>query len=322
MTRLPSIMSCSAYRQANSSATVQNNLESSLVYYLKRIAWIPTSNGQFKCPYELSENDLLEDFKYERSSLLLDAIKSKPNDIVEQLKSKGIKDENTLFFAGCDSDEQALARKYIEKLRSQKKTTGKSLSELAATADRGQSPEEDEDDNFGEFHKPKNLDKRRIKLEKEFDDRDEPQVPIKKLRFVLEKPGTEEKTFVKNEYHGHCQICGNEGILTSKGKRYFEAINIFNTGKLDESLQLNLGLGWNTLSLCPNCAAKFKYSQITISSLIEQVQNIDINDAQSSFFDISINLEGKSTTIRFTPKHLLALQVAIKKIKEIEKSDD
>lgn len=121
-------MSCSAYRQANSSATVQNNLESSLVYYLKRIAWIPTSNGQFKCPYELSENDLLEDFKYERSSLLLDAIKSKPNDIVEQLKSKGIKDENTLFFAGCDSDEQALARKYIEKLRSQKKTTGKSLS--------------------------------------------------------------------------------------------------------------------------------------------------------------------------------------------------
>lgn len=308
--------------QANSSATVQNNLESSLVYYLKRIAWIPTSNGQFKCPYELSENDLLEDFKYERSSLLLDAIKSKPNDIVEQLKSKGIKDENTLFFAGCDSDEQALARKYIEKLRSQKKTTGKSLSELAATADREQSPEEDEDDNFGEFYKPKNLDKRRIKLEKEFDDRDEPQVPIKKLRFVLEKPGTEEKTFVKNEYHGHCQICGNEGILTSKGKRYFEAINIFNTGKLDESLQLNLGLGWNTLSLCPNCAAKFKYSQITISSLIEQVQHIDINDAQSSFFDISINLEGKSTTIRFTPKHLLALQVAIKKIKEIEKSDD
>ena len=219
------------------------------------------------------------------------------------------------FFAGCDSDEQALARKYIEKLRSQKKTTGKSLSELAATADREQSPEEDEDDNFGEFYKPKNLDKRRIKLEKEFDDRDEPQVPIKKLRFVLEKPGTEEKTFVKNEYHGHCQICGNEGILTSKGKRYFEAINIFNTGKLDESLQLNLGLGWNTLSLCPNCAAKFKYSQITISSLIEQVQHIDINDAQSSFFDISINLEGKSTTIRFTPKHLLALQVAIKKLK-------
>ena len=265
---------------------------------------------------------MLEEFKYEKPSVLLAAISVKPNDLVEQLKSNGVEDENTLFFAGCDADEQQLAREFIENLRKGKHKTGKSLTELAATSDRDQSPEVDEDDDFGEFHKPKNLDKRRLKLEKEFDDREEPQTSIKKLQFVLEKPGTEEKTFVRNEYHGHCQICGNEGILTSKGKRYFEAINIFNTGKLDESLQLNLELGWNTLSLCPNCAAKFKYSQITISSLIEQAQHIDINAAQSSFFDISINLEGKPTTVRFTPKHLLALQVAIKKIKEIEKSDD
>lgn len=307
--------------RANGSVEFQY-LESSLVYYLKRIAWVPTVSGEYKCPYELKEDDLLEEFKYEKPSVLLAAISVKPNDLVEQLKSNGVEDENTLFFAGCDADEQQLAREFIENLRKGKHKTGKSLTELATTSDRDQSPEVDEDDDFGEFHKPKNLDKRRLKLEKEFDDREEPQTSIKKLQFVLEKPGTEEKTFVRNEYHGHCQICGNEGILTSKGKRYFEAINIFNTGKLDESLQLNLGLGWNTLSLCPNCAAKFKYSQITISSLIEQAQHIDINAAQSSFFDISINLEGKPTTIRFTPKHLLALQVAIKKIKEIEKSDD
>ena len=308
--------------KANASAKEQNELESSLVYYLKRIAWVPTVSGEYKCPYELKEDDLLEEFKYEKPSVLLAVISVKPNDLVEQLKSNGVEDENTLFFAGCDADEQQLAREFIENLRKEKHKTGKSLTELAATSDRAQSPETDEDDDFGEFHKPKNLDKRRLKLEKEFDDREEPQTSIKKLQFVLEKPGTEEKTFVRNEYHSHCQICGNEGILTSKGKRYFEAINIFNTGKLDESLQLNLGLGWNTLSLCPNCAAKFKYSQITISSLIEQAQHIDINAAQSSFFDISINLESKPTTIRFTPKHLLALQVAIKKIKEIEKSDD
>ena len=135
---------------------------------------------------------------------------------------------------------------------------------------------------------------------------------------VLGKPNSDEKNFVRNEYGSRCQICNAEGILTAKGKRYFEAINIFNTGKLDDSLQIKLDLGWNTLSLCPNCAAKFKYSQLTISNLIEQVQNIDINSVQSDFFDISIKLENKPTTIHFTPKHLLALQVAIKKIKEIE----
>ena len=305
--------------KANASANEQNNLESSLVYYLKRTPWVPTKSG-YKCPYEFKDDDLHEEFKYETPSLLLEAISKRPNDLVEQLKSKGIEDENTLFLAGCDAEEQQLAREYIEKLRSQKQKNGKTLTELASTSDREQSPEEDDDDNFGEFYKPKNLDKRRLKLEKEFDDREEPQTSIKKLRFVLEKPATEEKIFVKNEYCSHCQICGEEGILTAKGKRYFEAINIFNTSKLDKDLQLNLGLGWNTLCLCPNCAAKFKYSQLTISSLIEQAQSINIDAAQSAFFDISISLEGKPTTIRFTPKHLLALQVAIQKIKEIELS--
>lgn len=305
----------------NYSAPTQR-LESTLVYYLKRVAWIPTASGEYKCPYEMTDEDYLDEYKYQQPSALLIEILKKPYDVVEQLKNKGIEDDRLIAFAKLDSDIQEHVIALAIQMQDRKHKAGKSLTELAATSDREQSPETDEDDDFGEFHKPKNLDKRRLKLEKEFDDREEPQTSIKKLQFVLEKPGTEEKTFVRNEYHGHCQICGNEGILTSKGKRYFEAINIFNTGKLYESLQLNLGLGWNTLSLCPNCAAKFKYSQITISSLIEQAQHIDINAAQSSFFDISINLEGKPTTIRFTPKHLLALQVAIKKIKEIEKSDD
>ncbi len=306
--------------QANASAKEQNGLESSLVYYLKRTAWVPTKSGSFKRPFELTDDDLLEGFKYEKSSSLLNAISKKPNnDIVEQLKNNGIEDENTLFFAGCDSNEQMLAREYIEKLRSQRQKTGKSLSELATASDRTQSPEEDVDDDYGVFHKPKNVDKRRLKLEQEFDDREQEIVTVRKITLkVLGKSNAEEKAFVGNEYHAHCQLCGNEGILTAKGKRYFEAINIFNTGKLDNSLQIKLDLGWNTLSLCPNCAAKFKYSQLTISGLIEQVENIDISAVQSAFIDISISLGSKPTTIRFTPKHLLSLQVAIKKIKEIE----
>lgn len=310
--------------QPNLRATEQNRLESSLVYYLKRSAWVPTKSGDFKRPYELTDDDLLEDFKYEKPSLLLNAISEKPNnDIVEQLKNNGIEDENTLFFADCDSDEQALARKYIEKLRSQRQKSGKTLSELATTSDREQFPEEDDDDDYGVPHKPKNIEKRRVKLEKEFDDREQEIVTVRKIALkVLGKSNAEEKAFVGNEYHSHCQICGNEGILTAKGKRYFEAINIFNTGKLDDALQIKLDLGWNTLSLCPNCAAKFKYSQLSISELIEQVENIDISAVQSDYIYISIQLEGKQTAIQFTSKHLLALQVAIKKIKEIEAGDN
>ncbi len=303
----------------NWSATTQK-LESTLVYYLKRTAWVPTKSGTYKHPFELTEADLLEDFCYEKSSTLLLEISKKPNDTVEQLKNKGVQDENMLAFAGFDADIQKQALAIAEQMQEQKRKTGKSLSELAATSDRAQSAEEDDDDDYGTFHRPKNTDKRKLKLEKEFDDREDLPTFIEKLKFVLENPNTEEKTFVRNEYHAHCQLCGREGILTAKGKRYFEAINIFNTGKLDDSLQIKLDLGWNTLCLCPNCTAKFKYSQLTISGLIEQVENIDVSAAQSAFIDISITLEGNPTTIRFTPNHLLALQVAIKKIKEIEEN--
>lgn len=68
----------------------------------------------------------------------------KPNDNVEQLKRAGIEDENTLFFAACNSDEQSLARMHIEQLRLQKQKSGKSLTELAVTSDREQLPEDDE----------------------------------------------------------------------------------------------------------------------------------------------------------------------------------
>ena len=270
----------------------------------------------------MKEEDLLDEFKYDKPSVLLERISVKPNDRVEQLKSSGIEDENILFLASCDPDELTEIRAFIERKRADKRKNGKSLTEVAATSDREQLQEEDDDNGYGVFRGPKNLDKRKIKLEKEFDDREQPTTTIKKLRFVLEKPNNEEKEFVRNEYKAHCQICGNEGILTAKGKRYFEAINIFNTGELMESQKIKMDLGWNTLSLCPNCAAKFKYSQITISGLIQQAESIDVNGAQSAFFDIPIQLEGKSATIRFTPKHLLALQVAINKIKSMENEDD
>ena len=302
--------------KANNSRPLQK-LESTLVYYLKRTAWVPTRSGEYKCPYELTNEDLLDEFVYDTPSVLLNAIFVKPNDRAEQLKNSGVTDENALFLAECDRDELADARAYIEKKREAKHKRRKTLEELAATSDREQVPEED-DDGFGVFREPRNLNKRRIKLKKEFDDREQPATTIKRLRFVLETPNSGEKEFVRNEYHAHCQICGNEGILTAKGKRYFEAINIFNTGELMESQQIKLDLGWNTLALCPNCAARFKYSQLTISGLIQRVEEIDVNAAQSAFFEIPIGLEGKTATIRFTPKHLLALQVALNKIKQIE----
>ncbi|MCD7724576.1 MAG: hypothetical protein LUI12_03340 [Clostridiales bacterium] len=296
--------------------------ESSLVYYLKRTEWVLTKSGEYKCPYQLTKDDLLDDFKYDMPSALLIEISKPPHDKAEQLRKSGISDENVLRFAELDSETQEAAMAYAQQLQAQKQRKGKSLSELAESSDRDQIPEEDDYDSYGYDKKPKNLDSRRIKLEKEFDDREQPETKIKNLKFDRIKPNSGEKIFVQHEYSSHCQICSKEGILTAGGKRYFEAINIFNTGKLDEGSQINLQLGWNTLSLCPDCATKFKYSQITISELLEQAEQIDVNSISGAFAEISFTLENKPTIIRFTPKHLLALQVAIKKLKQMESQEN
>lgn len=230
-----------------------------------------------------------------------------------------MKKKTLFFYARCSKEEQEIGRRAIEMSRLRQKS-GKSLTELTDTSDREQLPEDDEINEDIDSHRIKNFERRKLKLEKEFDEREEIPTSVKKLRFVTEKPNDDEKTFVRNEYHARCQLCGGEGILTAKGKRYFEAVNIFNTAQLDESLKIKFDLGWNTLSLCPNCAAKFKYSQLTISDFINQVESIDIFAEQSNFIEISIVLENKPTKISFTHKHLLALQVAIQKIKQIEDS--
>lgn len=306
----------------NKSAPEQK-CESIIVCFLKRTAWVPTVSGYYKRPCDLNEDDLIdEEYRkaYANPSGMLKEILQKPaNDLVEELKHQGITNSNLLRFASLPPDEQA---KLLDSNEQKTKSSKRSLTEALAVLNREQVGIEDNDDDYGDPRKLKNPDKRRIKLEKEFYDREPPVIHFKKVQFVLEKPNKEEKTFVKEEYHSHCQICGQADILTAKGKRYFEAINIFDTGKLNEEAKINLNLGWNTLCLCPNCAAKFKYSQLSMDGFIEQVENIDFNTVSDGYINISITLQNEPTNIRFTHKHLQVLQVAIRKIKSNEAKEN
>lgn len=305
-----------AYYKPNRSATWQI-LESTIVYYLKRCAWIPTKTGEYKCPYEIEKEDLTEDFYYETPSILLTEILKVPNDLANELRSKGVKNKNIIEAATWTQEEFEIAREAIEKAKLEKRRKTKPFSEIAE-GKREQTPEIETAD--GEYPSTiRNPEKRKIKLEKEFSDNISRQINIfKKLSFCLERPNADEKAYVNEQYHAKCQICGSEGILTANGKRYFEAINIFSTENMDESILQTMHIcGWNTLSLCPICATKYKYCQVNFSGIIEQIENKEITQETESV-SLSIELQNKATTITFMPKHFLALQTAIKKIKEFE----
>lgn len=132
------------------------------------------------------------------------------------------------------------------------------------------------------------------------------------LSFTSRICSKEEKAFLEQEYNGRCQIC-SEKITKHDGHCYFEAINIIKQHELLEALQNSFYLGWNSLCLCPNCAARYNYSSKKISTLYNQVLSREIEADSEEPILIEIELpEGEEKSIKYSPRHFMAIQQAFK----------
>lgn len=69
---------------------------------------------------------------------------------------------------------------------------------------------------------------------------------------------------------------------------YFEACNILPTNSIPDRYKHSISECWNSLCLCPNCAAEFKYGKKNLSELISMIQ-----DAGSTLMKSNV-LEPKS----------------------------
>ena len=136
--------------------------------------------------------------------------------------------------------------------------------------------------------------------------------------FICEpgKSNDKERRFLESQYKGVCQICGiriKKGEPNSKDDfpYYYIARNVIRTKHLDEEIRMTEDVdAWNSLSLCPNCAAKYLFAEKDMSSFKEQVEDYEIEEGVSRFYDINIILEGRKERIRYKPKHFLALKTA------------
>ena len=75
-----------------------------------------------------------------------------------------------------------------------------------------------------------------------------------------------------------------------------------------------LSIGWNSLCLCPNHAVEYMYGAISLYDFVNWVLNINVQEKYDDYYTYEIKLQGKKKTIRFTPKHLLAIKVALQKL--------
>lgn len=72
------------------------------------------------------------------------------------------------------------------------------------------------------------------------------------------------------------------------------------------------------MCLCPNCAAEYRYCAKNLDTFEDQIEHTIVEPKKNEYITIQIKLKGKSTNIKFTPRHFIALQSAFKVYKEYE----
>ena len=170
------------------------------------------------------------------------------------------------------------------------------------------TPDEDE---LGEYGAVQNLKHREKKLDESFQEGLEGQKTVTpRLRYTCSESNQEEKAFLKAQYFGKCQICGKQ-ILQANGKVYFEACNILPTDVVPARYKQSISEGWNSLCLCPNCAAEFKFGKKNLSGLISMIQNYHVKERDENLIVCDIEMQGEKRSIKYTGKHFLALQRAV-----------
>ena len=297
--------STSKYAIARYSPNGQNvprKCESTLIYYLKKIEWIPNKHNDYCRPQDMQISDLRQDFIYDPDNKLFCALEfgktkndaDKQNEqIIQQLKKSGLH--------VISDDEYRKFEEWKKLEKSEKQVSNKRADELLKKEIKRKKAEDDNEfDNLAS-----------INIESAFKNAKKMRPSIKKLFSKVNNSSKKEKAFLMKWYNGICQMC-HSSIIGYNSKPHFVARNVINTQHLPVEARNTTELAWNSLCLCPNCAAKYIVCSKDISDLYEQILNIEIDENDTKQIVLTIELDGKEQPIIYVYEHFKALKEAIK----------
>lgn len=270
-------------------------------------------------PLEIDKEDLLPEYKSAKRLISILPFKEVKSALTEWLEAniddKGDLDLIKHYLSSPETlTKVAKAMAKSEAQSAAKKNKTKPARELIEKGDVFQkNPGKKEDGLDISPISEKGKEKREKNLDKELaESLDHLTSLTKGLSFASRSSNKEERAFLDQEYDGHCQICLTQ-INKHNGDHYFEAINIIKFSKLPEKLENSSRLGWNSLCLCPNCAALYNYSSKKISTIYDQVMHMEVEPGSEDPLEINIELPmGEPQVISYTPRHFMALKEALK----------
>lgn len=312
----------------NGSA-VPKRCESSLIYYLKRNEWVPDINGRLFKPRDIDVDKIDKNFEYDDRNKLLRALGfGSSESVYEECRAgmAGINAKMVELGKKCieipEEYEEEVSR-FIEQLNRGKEKEDKArplsiekmLLKQTRTEKAGGSQTIDEAFVVRSTNSTlKDIEKTMLNNEKM------PRRIIKYFRSV-DTSSKEEKVALIRWYNGKCQMCGTRIIKYDKTP-YFEAKNIINTQDVSLKLAPSIPLGWNSVCLCPNCAAKYKVCTKDITTLYGQIMSRKVYENQESSVQLSIRLDGGTQYIKYAPEHFKVLQEVFLWLDKMDKGDE
>lgn len=305
----------------NASAKVKE-YDATWLYLLKENEWLPDRDGVFRKPADITVENLDKKFVYNPLNPLHLALNigSAQNDKVKAI-DKLQKDAEKLGYHAISEEDFAAYEEFLKsKEKSRQKIENKGFGELLNSQKKESVPNRNGSDDFSSDGAVPNKKRREEIVEEAFINKSQTAPVVRKAFTVCQKSSTEEKETLRAWYNGYCQMCGST-IEMYNGRNYFVARNIINTKYIPDSLLGTIDLCWNSLCLCPTCSAMYAYCSRDISMLYSQIKNTGIEENNPEPIYITIELNNAPQSIKYVPKHFLALKKAFEIIEKNNSGD-
>lgn len=306
-------------RYAPNGSATPKTCDSSLIYYLKTYPWLPNKQGILFQPKHISPSDLQDGFTYNSENALLAALEI--GSAIETKSQEWRNLEQTVTKAGMRLIPEADFEEY-QQWKEQKQATKNiaplSAQELFEKQRKASVASINGGDDFSTDGAVNNVSRRETNIESTFRNARQMNPAQRQLFARVVESTEEERNQLRYWYQGACQMCGT-AIIKYNQTPHFIAKNVINTQHLSASIRQTTSLAWNSLCLCPNCAAKYEVCSRDLNGLFEQIMQAEIIEGDSERIVLFIELDGKRQEIRYIPKHFLALKKVIQLIDDESK---
>jgi hypothetical protein len=284
---------------------------------LRKSQWLPDRDGKFHFPHEIRLSDLPDEF--DTKTIAARELAAKLGLRPEVDLSQFAPEERRKIELGLSLTDEEMAE--IEKLRKAREKVTHEESNNSSDSSTNYQQEarkafnQPQEKKSSPSRKPvgsvPNPDRRRKRTRKKIQQARELAHPSEHhyaLSKRWESKDTDVRTFLKEQYQGHCQICG-DSFAKRDGEPYFEGLYL-----VSRKEAAWLDRPGNVLCLCATCCAKFLHGEVKgKDDVVTQLENASIGgNGSGGRFSVDLMLCGEEVELTYTDRHLIDLQEMLK----------